>query len=363
MTKFITFYLPQYHPIPENDRWYGKGFTEWTNVAKAKPLFRGHYQPHIPADLGFYDLRLAESRRAQAALAQEFGISAFCYWHYWFGNGKRILTMPLEEVYKDKSITLPYCLAWANHSWERKTWDKKGTNELLIEQKYPGVSDYERHFYTVLPFLKDERYFKVGEKNLFLVYAPLASSEIETFLTTWRMLAKKEGLPEFYFVGQDNDCRNKDKILKLGFDAVYDDNTFNIHHHLSKIKKGLLYVEQKVLRKPNVYEYRDAIKYMITEHSKESDVIPVINPNWDHTPRSGSNGYLFNHCEPKYFQKVVEDAMCAVKNKPEDEKVIIVKAWNEWGEGNHLEPDLKYGKGYLEVIKSALINENTGHIK
>ena len=173
MAKVIAFYLPQFHPVKENDMWYGKGFTEWTNVAKARPLFKGHYQPHIPADLGFYDLRLPEVRQEQARMAQEYGVTAFCYWNYWFGNGKQLLEMPIWEVYKDHSITLPFCLAWANHSWEKKMWDKKGNNQLLMEQQYLGIEDYKKYFYTMLPLFKDERYFRVGDKLFFLIYSPL----------------------------------------------------------------------------------------------------------------------------------------------------------------------------------------------
>ena len=197
MARFITFYLPQYHPIDENNQWYGKGFTEWTNVAKARPLYKGHYQPHIPSDLGFYDLRLKEVRREQARLAQNNGIDAFCYWNYWFGNGKQLLEMPIWEVYADKEITLPFCLAWANHSWEKKMWDKKGTNELLIEQQYLGEDDYERYFYTMLPLFKDERYFKVNGKLFFIIYNPLESNEIKKFIQLWRKLALREKLGGF----------------------------------------------------------------------------------------------------------------------------------------------------------------------
>lgn len=356
MAKMIALYLPQYHPIPENDEWYGKGFTEWTNVAKAKPLFKNHYQPHVPADLGFYDLRLQETRREQAKMAETYGVDAFCYWNYWFGNKRQLLEMPIWEVFKDKEIKLPFCLAWANHSWEKKMWDKNGNNTLLMEQLYLGEEDYKNYFYTMLPLFKDDRYFKVGDKCFFVIYNPLGSDEIPNFIKLWRKLAEKEGLGGFYFVAKDSACRMKEKIINLGFDAVYDDNTFNIHHELPLLKKLCLYFQREILKYPTVFQYKDAVNYMVTQDAYKSDVIPCIAPNWDHSPRSGKNAILLHDCKPKYFAKAIAKAIDAVKNKKEEEQLIMIKSWNEWGEGNHLEPDLKYGLGYLEAIKAAKAN-------
>lgn len=356
MGKVIALYLPQYHPIPENDEWYGAGFTEWTNVAKARPLFHGHYQPHIPADLGFYDLRLQEVRRQQANLAKQHGISAFCYYNYWFGNHRQLLEMPIWEVHKDKEIKLPFCLAWANHSWERKLWDKQGNNTLLVQQQYLGIEDYTDYFYTMLPLFKDERYFRVDGKLFFAIYSPLASPEIAVFIKLWRELSEKEGIGDFYFVGEDSACRNKDKILSLGFDAVYDNNLLNIHHNLSTINKIRLYIQREFLKMPTVFEYKDAIKYMVTEDAKDENVIPCIAPNWDHSPRSGKRAIIFNNSEPKYFEECLRKAFEAVKKKPQEKQLIMIKSWNEWGEGNYMEPDLKYGHGYLDALKN-VINE------
>lgn len=161
--RIIALYLPQYHPFPENDEWWGKGFTEWTNVARARKLFPGHNQPHIPADLGFYDLRLPEVRMQQAELAKQAGIEGFCYYDYWFGNGKRLMERPITEVINSQKPNFPFCFAWANHSWYKKLWDPKqpGKDKLLIKQEYPGIKDYTEHFYTLLPAFKDNRYVKV----------------------------------------------------------------------------------------------------------------------------------------------------------------------------------------------------------
>lgn len=358
MSKFYAFYLPQYHPIPENDEWYGKGFTEWRNVAAAKPLFPGHYQPHIPADLGFYDLRLRETVVEQIKLAKEYGVDGFLYWHYWFGNGKQLLEKPFQRVVKDKNLDLPFALAWANASWERKLWDNKGKNDILMPQLYPGSSDYKDHFYTMLPAFKDERYIRVDGKVLFIIYQPMDNEKaISEFIKMWRGLAKKEGLNDFYFVGHDFECRCRSKLMQMGFDAVYDDNVFNIHHRYNMARKGLLKVSRDILHIPTTFKYKDAIKYMITSDDYKEDVIPLIAPNWDHSPRSGKKNIIFTDCEPKYFYKLVEMALKAVQNKPKEKQIIIIKSWNEWGEGNYLEPDLKYGRGYLEAIRKAKAEE------
>lgn len=354
MIDYIALYLPQFQPNNDNDRWYGKGFTEWTNVAKAKPLYRGHYQPHIPADLGFYDLRVRETRLAQAEMAKQYGVAAFCYWTYWFGDGKQLLEKTIWEVYSDREITLPFCLAWANHSWEKKQWNKNGSNELLVEQKYLGEKDYTDFFYNYLPIFKDERYYRVDGKLFFIIYSPLESNEISKFISTWRILAKKENIGDFYFVGKDMSGENVERIKSVGCDAVFDDNTLNIHHELSMATKIRLFIERKYLKKPTVFKYKEAINYMITQSETRDDVIPVVAPNWDHSPRSGRNGLILDSCEPKYFYKLLQKAIKCVEKKDPGHRQVIIKSWNEWGEGNHMEPDLKYGLGYLEALRKSL---------
>ena len=360
MARFLALYLPQYHPIPENDEWWGKGFTEWTNVAKARPLFRGHVQPHIPADLGFYDLRLPETREAQAALAREAGIEGFCYWHYWFGNGKRLIERPFEEVVATGKPDFPFCLGWANCSWYKKQWNKdaKGKDIVLIEQQYPGIKDYVDHFNTMLPAFRDKRYVRVNGKLFFMVYAPTKLPNAKEFIDTWQKLASENGLGGFYFVGQDNDSRDKEKILSYGFDAIFNNDLLNVRHKLPAWKKALVKAKSVLLHRPITFRYKDAIKDMVTEDCRNRDVIPSIGANWDHSPRSGMKAYILTDPAPKYFRKAAERAIDMVKDKPENEQIIMIKSWNEWGEGNYIEPDLEYGKGYLNALREAIDSTN-----
>ena len=348
--KIIALYLPQYHPTPENDKWWGPGFTDWRSVNTARPLFRGHVQPKVPADLGYYDLRLEETRIQQGELAMEYGIDAFCYWHYWFGNGERLLDYPFNEVLKSGKPSISFCLGWANHSWYKKTWHVEGNNILLKEQKYLGIKDYELHFNTMLPAFMDERYFRLNGKLVFLVYDPLGTEEMKQFISPWRRMAREHSLGDFFFIGHDTYCRNKKKILDCGFDAIYNDNMFGILHYESLLRKMSHVIMQRIFHRPMVFEYKDAIQYMLSDEEKNEDVCPTIVPNWDHSPRSGTKNPIFVNSKPKYFERLVKQACKLVSGKKNN--LIILKSWNEWGEGNYLEPDMEFGRGMLEALRN-----------
>ena len=256
MITSIAFYLPQYHPCEENNIWWGKGFTEWTNVAKAKPLFYGHKQPNIPSELGFYDLRLEEVRIAQAELAKQAGISAFCYWHYWFGNGKRLLERPFNEVISSKNPDFPFCLAWANHSWYAKTWDKKGTKKLLIEQTYPGKDDFIAHFNELLPAFKDKRYLKYGNKPIFVVFKPL---DIEfDYISLWNDLAIKNGFDGVYFIGQCS-AKEKNAVLNKGYNAINREEIHAVYARHNLFFRATKRLMSRVFRSPMRYDYSNAM--------------------------------------------------------------------------------------------------------
>lgn len=354
--RIIAYYLPQYHPFTENDKWWGKGFTEWTNVARARKLFPGHDQPHIPADLGFYDLRLPEIRQQQADLAKQAGVEAFCYYEYWFGNGKKLMQRPFEEVVRTGKPDFPFCLCWANHSWYKKLWDpkKKGKDTLLIKQEYPGVSDYKEHFYHLLPAFKDERYVKVNGKIFYVIYDAIGFKDVETFISTWRTLASQNSINDFYFVATDYNSEHKETLLSEGFDAINNVDYINIYHVAHKWEKAIKTILRKYLGIPMIYSYKKAIRYMINPSCKEKDVIPVIVPNWDHTPRSGRKGLVFTKCKPIYFQRLAEYAFNVIKDKPQEEQIVMLKSWNEWGEGNYMEPDIEYGHGYIDALAQAV---------
>lgn len=355
--RAIALYLPQFHPTPENDIWWGKGFTEWTNVGKAKPLFRGHEQPKVPADLGYYDLRLPDVRKAQAELARQYGIEGFCYWHYWFGNGRKLLDRPFHEVLCSGEPDFPFCLAWANHSWKKKLWNPDGKgDEILIEQNYLGDEDYIAHFYDVLPAFKDPRYITIDSKPVFFVFAPFDSPEIKRFIELWRVLAVENGLNGIYFVGQA-DIVYKQKVLELGFDAINNVSMLAVFTRQSKLRWFLQQCVMRLLQRPRIYAYSAAMKYFSCDEDSEMDTIPSVYPNWDHTPRSGLKGIVLKGSTPVLFKKQVKIALKRIKDKPEEHRLLIIKSWNEWGEGNYMEPDLKYGCSYLQAFKDAISEE------
>ena len=357
--RLIALYLPQFYPTPENDEWWGKGFTEWTNVGKAKRLFPGHYQPKVPADLGYYDLRLPEVREQQAQMAKEFGIEGFCYWHYWFGNGKRILNHVFDEVLSTKKPDFPFCLAWANHSWMKKLFDNKGNDTLLLKQTYPGIRDYILHFYDLLPAFKDIRYILVEGKPFFMIFNPDEIPDVEKFLTIWRRLALKNGLKGIHFVAEIRNTRIQqvDKYIKMGFDAVHVNRMFDCYYnHMPTVYKTYMFFFRNLFRIPNIIDYSVASKYFTNDDDKKIDRYPSIIPNWDHSPRSNHNGIIFKGSTPEKFAKHIEAVMDNIKDKPYENRIVMIKSWNEWGEGNYMEPDLKYGTKYLETLKNVVEN-------
>jgi lipopolysaccharide biosynthesis protein len=356
--RIIAFYLPQYYTTETNDKYWGKGFTEWTNVCKARPLFRGHYQPHVPADLGFYDLRLKETRIAQAEMAKEYGIEGFCYYHYWFGNGRRELERPFQEVLKSGEPDFPFMLCWANESWHAKFWNINGiySKNLIVEQQYNGKEDYIKHFYSILPAFKDSRYMRVDNKPMFMIYRPLDFPDVTIFIELWQKLAKENGFTGLYFVGQTIEFEKYgDLIFSKGFDAINTVKHDNIIKRRNIFKKVFSKLFRIIFSVPYCYKYSVVMKYFVTKNEKQENVIPTIIPNWDHTPRSGKGGLVLTNSNPQLFGKVVKNAVDAVKGKQKDKQLIFIKSWNEWGEGNHMEPDLKFGKGYLEELKKNLL--------
>lgn len=380
--RVIALYLPQFHPIPENDLWWGKGFTEWTNVGKAKPLFRKHYQPRVPADLGYYDLRLPEVREQQAELARDAGIEGFCYYHYWFGNGKQLLERPFNEVVISGKPDYPFCICWANHTWSNSTWDRESAkvrNSILVKQEYGGIEDYTQHFYSLLDAFRDKRYIKVDGKNIFFIYDIIAFSDVRQFMECWQKLAEKEGIPSFYFVAmlsntltcKISENREREYIkpnlnsakeiyqmaFDMGFDAV---NSIGMRRGEMMYRGMYLEMLDTFLRSKKIeltaktFDYVKVTKNFFIAEDKWENVFPTIMPQWDRTARVGKAQGIYVNSTPDNFKKHVLDAMKVVELKQPEHQIIMIKSWNEWAEGNYMEPDLKYGHGYLEALKAAL---------
>jgi hypothetical protein len=347
--RLIALYLPQFHPIPENNEWWGPGFTEWTNTAKAKPLFPGHYQPHVPADLGFCDLRMPESREDQANLARAYGIEAFCYYHYWFGAGRRILERPFNEVVASGKPDFPFCLCWANETWTG-IWHG-APNRVLIEQTYPGADDHRAHFAALLPAFTDRRHITIEGKPVFCVYKPEKVPDPKATWALWRDMAIAAGLPGLH-------------VLGVSADPAWNPDT---NGYDGKICQPLMRGRQWISR-------RDPIRWLArqlalwaglpTSHSA-LDFIPELERarsfpyEWhsclihafDNTPRSGKNGLILRHATPEHFARMLELAIDAASKKPPERRLVFLKSWNEWAEGNHLEPDLRTGRQYLDVLR------------
>lgn len=362
--RVIALYLPQFHPIPENDKYWGKGFTEWTNVAKAKPLFRGHYQPRIPADLGFYDLRLPQVREEQAEMAREAGVEGFMYWHYWFGRGKMLLEKPFEEVLASGKPDFPFCLGWANHDWSTKSWSKEVSafqNEMIAKCEYLGEEDNRLHFEYVLPAFKDNRYITIDGKPFFMIYDPFGFVGLQEFMTQWRTWAVENGLKGVFFVANNGGRgASYDKLIEMGFDAVYNNTKYHAEAAASgavwkrRLKTLLGHYLGVALQK---FDYETVTGYMITDESKKENCYPIITPGFDRTARSGRNAVIYSNPNPVAFKKLARKAVEQVQTKNPEHRVVILNSWNEWAEGNYMEPDLKWGHAYLNALKEVIFND------
>lgn len=359
--RVLAYYLPQFHPIPENDKWWGKGFTEWTNVGKAKPLFPGHYQPHVPADLGYYDLRVPETRESQAQMAREAGVEGFVYWHYWFGNGKRLLERPFNEVLASGKPDFPFALAWANETWKGFDYGSNDERNALIEQTYPGDEDYIAHFNAISPAFLDKRYITCDGKPIFFIYNTDSIPDAPHFIALWNELAKKNGLKGIYFIAHRQALYTRKYVEEYlngreeeGYDAINVVNRFKLDvRRLSIVQRAKRKIFHKWLKRwPEIYPYD--ISVMQTELDGREDVIPTVTPNWDHTPRSGYRGVVLQGATPEKFGEAMHNAIMSVSGKTYDKRIIMIKSWNEWAEGNYLEPDLKYGHQFLNALKKEI---------
>jgi hypothetical protein len=356
--RCAAFYLPQFHPIPENDKAWGEGFTEWTNVRKAKPLFKGHEQPVIPGELGYYDLRDAEVREKQAELAKANGIEGFIYWHYWF-DGKRLLERPFNEVLESGKPDFPFCLAWANESWTG-FWHGN-PDHMIMEQTYSGREGDIRHFNWLLPAFKDPRYMKVDGKPIFMVYVPFALPDAAGMIKLWNELAQENGLPGIYFVALKSGKKVENRKAPE-FDA-----SSTLRPSLRDMPLPALIANRLKLRlakyglfkgprkEPVKHDYRIAVAKGAELGTWGGESFPCVFSNWDNTPRTGVNGHVYLNWTPELFEAQLENAVKAVEDRDFDHRLVLLRSWNEWAEGQMLEPDAKNGDVVLKTIRKVVV--------
>ena len=352
--KLLAFHLPQYHPIPENDKWWGPGFTEWRNVAQATPLFPGHYQPHLPADLGYYDLRLPEVRQLQADLARQYGIHGFCYYHYWF-SGKQLLERPVADIRSSGQPDFPFCLCWANENWTRR-WDGQD-HEVLIAQHY-SLADDEAHLRALLPYFYDPRYIRIHNKPLFLVYRASRLPDLRATTALWRQLAQQHGLDGLYLVKVESFPTERNRHPELdGFDAALDfqPDWGSLPPPLQpplrwRLLNKLGLARTHPFRTNRVYFYPDVVADILARAPVPYARFPCVTPAWDNTARRRQGGATILHGSTPaayghWLRSVLADQTTLDKLP---EPIVFINAWNEWAEGNHLEPDLKSQHAFIE---------------
>jgi hypothetical protein len=358
--RAIAMYLPQFHPIPENDAFWGRGFTEWTNVTNARALFRGHRQPLLPGELGFYDLRLPEVREQQAELAREGGIEAFCYWHYWFGNGKRALERIFDEVLESGAPAFPFCLGWANHSWSNR-WLGVSDEVTIFEQTYPSDEDLETHLSFLTRAFSDRRYLRVDGDPLFLVYHPQQLPEF--YVREIRSRAQSVGFRDVHLVGiGDATACSADR----GYRGFIDHDVLS-HIHAAIMNPEAVFAPQTrrlaraIRRRIPLGTPMRGVRLPYSAYRRHMELkslnnaeYPMAVPNWDNTPRHGTRGCVLTGCSPEQFRLHLQALVDKVMHRTFDHRLIFIKSWNEWAEGNHMEPDRVHGRSWLEASLAAL---------
>ena len=362
--KAIAFYLPQFHRVKENDEWWGEGFTEWTNVRKAQPLYAGHLQPRRPGPLGYYDLLCPETRETQVALARRHGIEAFCYWHYWFGEGRRMLERPFDDVLLSGRPDFPFCLCWANESWTGIWHGAPG--RMLMEQKYPGIEDEEAHFVFLKRAFCDARYLRVEGKPVFVIYSPSRIPDLRAHVQRLRERCKRNGFEGIFLIAMTTQpyCG----AFEL-FDAVIPSEPgafLRNHMQMNKLQRALrIYCVRTwgdrtprwlkgYLHMPDRYAFKEFTEAAFQGWPTDGKTLPCVLTGWDNTPRSGYRGVVLDDYNPVRFQSYLKKALDLVCRYPAERRIVFIKAWNEWAEGNYLEPDQVTGNRFLEAVRDAL---------
>ena len=342
--RTLAFFLPQFHPMPENDAWWGKGFTEWTNVTKATPLFNGHYQPHLPTDLGFYDLRLKETRLEQISLAQQYGIDGFCYHYYWF-SGRRLLGRPVDEMLADSESKMPFCLCWANENWTRR-WDAAERHVLIAQQYLPD--DDVNFIRDLIPFLSDPRYIRIDGAPILIVYRPQHLPDPRKTASIWREYCRANGIGEIHLCAALTHG-NLD-YDKFGFNSGVE---FPPHNLTVSAQNERLHFFQPF--QGHAVLFHEIARSYLNRSYKAANVFRCAFPSWDNTARTGSRALTVLNGTPGNYEYWLSEAIRrTAEDFPDNERLVFVNAWNEWAEGCHLEPDRKYGLKFLEATQAAI---------
>lgn len=359
--KLIAFYLPQFHPIAENDQFWGKGFTEWTNVTRAQPLYPGHIQPRLPGELGFYDLRLPEISVRQAELAREYGIDGFCYHYYWFAPGKTVLDRPLQQLLQAKEPDLPFCLCWANENWTRR-WDGS-EQEILIKQEYTDAMA-EAFIESLLPYFRDDRYIRVDGKPILLVYDVRQFEDVRKSTALWRKYVRAAGFDDVYLVRCNTFVSPGFEIDPAlhGFDACVEFPPHGTH----TARVPLIGGEGKVsgpeaigrgdagASTPVIYDHEVVVYNSITKAAPGYELVRGLFPAWDNTARKQQDATIYFGATPALYQSWLSALIdWAKRHNNESKQLVFINAWNEWAEGAVLEPDQQHGRQYLEATKNA----------
>lgn len=346
--KVLAYYLPQYHPTPENDAWWGRGTTEWNNVSRAMPQYVGHYQPRRPGELGYYDLRIKDTMKRQIELAQMHGVHGFVFYYYWFDN-RRVLDKPLDMFLENLEFDFPFCLCWANESWTRRFDGTCG--EILLKQS-ESVESYTAFIDSVIPYMRDQRYIRVGNRPVLIIYRPSFVPECAATLEAWRKHCRNAGVGEPYIIGVKEHTWDAD-LLTLGFDAQSEFHPGTLFKHCENITNKIQYVRRDF--GGLVFDYRDIVqnqKYFRYSYPK---LYRAVMPMWDNTARRNNAGMIFEGATPELYKRWLKDVLVETKMKGDlDEPFVFINAWNEWGEGTYLEPDARYGYAFLQATKEAI---------
>jgi hypothetical protein len=346
--RLLAFFLTQFHPTPENNQWWGKGFTEWTNVTKSEPLFEGHYQPHLPADLGFYDLRLRATRQEQIGLARQYGIDGFCYYYYWF-SGTRILNQPLDDMLADPDSDMPFCLCWANENWTRR-WDG-ADHEILIAQKYLPTDDTD-FIKSLIPFFQDPRYIRLNGAPFLIVYQPQHLPDPRQTLDTWREYCQQVGIGKIHICAAlTND--NED-YSKLGFDSG-----LQFPPHNRKCGSVNKQIDFYTPFHGTVVEYAELAQSYLDETYAHTNVFRTVCASWDQTARVGPRAFIALNGTPANYEFWLKESIRrTAEDFPGQERFVFINAWNEWAEGCHLEPDRRFQRQFLEATLRTKRNQS-----